>query len=48
MSKNILIFAAVAVAVGLLISSLEPKNTVSEEFEAFKTQHAKFYMTPVE
>lgn len=48
MSKNILIFAAVAVAVGLLISSFEPKNNVSEEFEAFKTEHAKFYMTPAE
>ncbi len=32
MSKNILLFAAVAVAVGLLISSMEPKNKVVAEF----------------
>lgn len=32
MSKNILLFAAVAVAVGLLISSMEPKNKVVTEF----------------
>jgi len=48
MSKNILLFAAVAVAVGLLISSMEPKNKVVTEFENFKTQHGKFYMTPTE